>query len=229
MIILNIETSTNACSAAISIDGVAVAVREKMADANHASDLPSFIDELLAEAKEQGWVMDAVALSQGPGSYTGLRIGASIAKGLCYGWHIPLIPLDTLQIMCAMVDRSGMEEDSVLCPMIDARRMEVYTAMYATQGLQAQSDVTAEIIDEQTFAHVQQALYYFGNGAGKCQKVIQSPHAHFVDGIVPHARYMGALAEQQREKALDAKGLAYFEPFYLKAFVAAPSRIKGLQ
>lgn len=229
MTILNIETSTSACSVAITMDGQAVAVRGKSEGANHASDLPLFIDELIAQAKQEGWTIEAVALSQGPGSYTGLRIGASIAKGLCYGWKVPLIPLDTLQIICAMVDRSALPTNSVLCPMIDARRMEVYTAMYDPTDLHPLSEICAQIVDETSFTESQTHLYYFGNGAAKCQEVITQPNAHFIDGIIPHAQYMGQLAEQYIHQQLDEKQLAYFEPFYLKEFVAAPSKIKGLK
>ena len=131
MTILCIETSTNCCSAAITINGQAVASRENLVGANHASELPVFIDQLLQEAREQGWQLDAVALSQGPGSYTGLRIGASTAKGLCYGMNIPLIPVDTLQVLCAtLLQTTSLEDSTLLCPMLDARRMEVYTALY---------------------------------------------------------------------------------------------------
>ena len=116
MTILCIETSTNCCSAAITINGQAVASRENLAGANHASELPVFIDQLLQEAREQGWQLDAVALSQGPGSYTGLRIGASTAKGLCYGMNIPLIPVDTLRVLCATLLHTTSLEDSTLRP-----------------------------------------------------------------------------------------------------------------
>ena len=116
MTILCIETSTNCCSAAITINGQAVASRENLVGANHASELPVFIDQLLQEAREQGWQLDAVALSQGPGSYTGLRIGASTAKGLCYGMNIPLIPVDTLRVLCATLLHTTSLEDSTLRP-----------------------------------------------------------------------------------------------------------------
>lgn len=228
MTILCIETSTNCCSAAITINGQAVASRENLVGANHASELPVFIDQLLQEAREQGWQLDAVALSQGPGSYTGLRIGASTAKGICYGMNIPLIPVDTLQILCAAAIDQLNNADGFLCPMLDARRMEVYTAMYQPNDLKAVSEVEAKIIDKDSFLEVltNNTIYFFGNGAEKCKTVIQSEHAQFVDGIVPQAKYMGALAEQAPQ--LDIREMAYYEPFYLKEFVAAPSHIKGL-
>lgn len=234
MVILNIETSTSCCSTSISIDGVSVASRSNLEGANHASELPVFIEQLLSEAKRNDWQLDAVALSQGPGSYTGLRIGASIAKGICYGLNIPLIPVDTLQVLCACAIQSTDQEwkkNAVLCPMIDARRMEVYTAMYQLNDLQRKGEVEAKIIDEQSFADTlaQQPMYFFGNGADKCRQVLTSGNAYFINGIVPDAQYMGQLAEQLTAQMLDIKQVAYYEPFYLKEFVAAPSHIKGLE
>lgn len=228
MTILCIETSTNCCSAAITIDGQAVASKENLEGANHASELPVFIEQLLDTAREQGWTLDAVAFSQGPGSYTGLRIGAATAKGICYGLNIPLIPVDTLQILCAAVKDQQSNIDGILCPMLDARRMEVYTAMYQPNDLKAMSKVEAKIINEQSFCEElkKQTIYFFGNGAEKCKTIIQFDHAKFIDNIVPQAKYMGALAEQATQ--LDIKQIAYYEPFYLKEFVAAPSHIKGL-
>ena len=227
MTILCIETSTTCCSAAICIDGNAVATRENLSGANHASELPVFIEQLLAEAEVNQWTIDAVALSQGPGSYTGLRIGASLAKGLCYGLDVPLIPVDTLQVLCAAV-KAELGADALLCPMLDARRMEVYTAMY-TPALEQKSDVEAKVIDEDSFAEElrENRIYFFGNGAEKCESVINSPNAHFVSGILPQAKYMGKLAEQI--PSLELKQIAYYEPFYLKEFVPAPSHIKGLK
>lgn len=232
MTILNIETSTTCCSAAITIDGKPVASVEQLANANHASQLPVFIQQLLHEANVNDWHLDAVALSQGPGSYTGLRIGASTAKGICYGLNIPLIPVDTLQVLCASVPSGMLPDNALLCPMLDARRMEVYTALYQQQGTQLStiSEVQAMIIDADAFAQTlaQQPVYFFGNGAAKCQSVITHPNAHFVDNVVPQAQCMGLLAEMQ-PNSLDVKQMAYYEPFYLKEFVAAPSHIKGLK
>ena len=228
MTILCIETSTNCCSAAIAINGEAKAIRANLTGANHASELPLFVEELMKEARVNSWTIDAVALSQGPGSYTGLRIGASLAKGLCYGLNIPLIPVDTLQILCKAALAQQLPQDAVLCPMLDARRMEVYTSMY-TRECARMRDIEAKIIDEHAFEAelAEQAICFFGNGAEKCQSVITSPNAHFIADIVPQAQYMGALAEHAA--LLDVKQMAYFEPFYLKDFVPAPSHIKGLQ
>ena len=228
MTILCIETSTTCCSAAICQDGVAVAIRANLSGANHASELPLFVEELMNEARANNWTIDAVALSQGPGSYTGLRIGASLAKGLCYGLNIPLIPVDTLQILCAAALAQQLPQEAVLCPMLDARRMEVYTSIY-TRECARMRDIEAKIIDEHAFEAelAEQAICFFGNGAAKCKEVIQSPNAYFIDNVLPQAQYMGTLAEQLPQ--LDIKQVAYYEPFYLKEFVAAPSHIKGLE
>lgn len=230
MTILCIETSTNCCSAAICIDGKVVANRENMQAANHASELPVFVQQLLAEAQSSHWHIDAVALSQGPGSYTGLRIGTSIAKGLCYGMNIPLIPIDTLQVLCASL-LVAVSDKALLCPMLDARRMEVYSALYDPTTQQRQSEVNALIIDEQSFVDLlaERQLIFFGNGAAKCKEVIKNVNAIFVDDVLPQAQYMGRIAEQILDSQLDTKQMAYYEPFYLKDFVPAPSHIKGLK
>ena len=228
MTILCIETSTNCCSAAITINGEAQALRANLTGANHASELPVFVEELMSEARAKHWNIDAIALSQGPGSYTGLRIGASLAKGLCYGLNIPLIPVDTLQILCAAAVTEHIPQNALLCPMLDARRMEVYTSLY-TRECARTMDIEAKIIDEHAFQTElkEQPIYFFGNGAGKCQELIQSHNAYFMEGILPQAQYMGALAEHLPQ--LDIKQVAYYEPFYLKEFIAAPSHIKGLE
>lgn len=232
MTILCIETSTTCCSAAICIDGVSMAFRENIDGANHARELPVFIDELLREAQQNAWKLDAVALSQGPGSYTGLRIGASTAKGVCYGMNIPLIPVDTLQVLCAAATaHMGLQDGAILCPMLDARRMEVYTAMYDANTLERKDDVVAKVMDEHSFEDElsTSAIYFFGNGAEKCKSVITSSNARFIDGILPRASFMGRLAELQSKLGmLDMKAIAYYEPFYLKEFVPAASHIKGL-
>lgn len=234
MTILTIETSTSACSAAITIDGRAVASMAKLQGANHASDLPYFIEDLLQKAKDCHWHLDAVALSQGPGSYTGLRIGASTAKGICYGLNIPLIPIDTLQVLCAAIPLPSIPENALLCPMLDAKRMEVYTCFYKKndQVFEQQGKVVAKIIDEDTFAEqlATQTILFFGNGSEKCKSCITHPNAHFIPNIITQAEFMGHIAEIEAEKRiLDIKQIAYYEPFYLKEFVAAPSHIKGLK
>ena len=236
MTILNIETSTSCCSASITVDGKPLVVKENTCGANHAHDLPLFIDDLLRYAREHGLHIEAVALSEGPGSYTGLRIGASTAKGICYGLNVPLIPIDTLQLLCKAAAQAVVEHDGdgsiLLCPMIDARRMEVYTAMYEPCTLQRIGEIEAKVIDGYSFAQQldqSDAIWFFGDGAAKCKPLIQHKNAHFIDNIVPSAQWMGELAERETARRLDVKQMAYFEPFYLKDFIPAPSHVKGLQ
>ena len=225
MTILCIETSTNCCSAAITIDGEAQAIRANLTGANHASELPVFIEQLLSEARANQWHIDAVALSQGPGSYTGLRIGTSVAKGLCYGMNIPLIPLDTLQILCATLLHTTPVTSALLSPMLDARRMEVYSAVFSAEGQQL-SETEPVIIDAGSFAaQLEEGVVLFiGDGAGKCADVIAHPNARFIQ-CHPKASAMLAPATcAYKEKRFE--DVAYFEPFYLKEFVATVSKKK---
>ena len=227
MTILTIETSTSVCSAAWCIDGQAVASRLSTAGGNHASLLPTFIDELIQEAQQKGWKADAVAVSEGPGSYTGLRIGLSTAKGLCYGWDVPLIPIPTLDILCQQaIATQPLPEDAILLPMIDARRMEVYTAHYTT-SLQRTTPIMAQVVDDAQWLPTNQPIYYFGDGAAKCQTALGMPHIHFLPDIIPNATYMGPLAEQAQ--SIPAIEMAYYTPFYLKDFIPAPTHVKGLK
>ena len=238
MTVLCIETSTKVCSAALCKDGVVVEQLIEREEGNHARLLPTYIDRLIKTAREENLSIDAVALSKGPGNYTGLRIGTSTAKGLCYGLDVPLIPIPTLEVMCAAVlsrEQSSLS-NALLCPMIDARRMEVYTALY-NADLQSQTDVCAVVVENEdslysmnkaAFASsTEQPVYYFGDGAAKCQSVLAQPNWQFIDGIVPEAQYMGTLAENGMRK-VEGTDLAYYEPFYLKEFVAAQSHVKGL-
>ena len=236
MTLLCIETSTSVCSAAIVKDGECVASRISKQGGNHAQLLPCFVDELLAEGKTKGLTLDGVALSEGPGSYTGLRIGASLAKGLCYGLNIPLLPIPTPQVLAAAFishqtpDTRHQTPNTLLCPMIDARRMEVYTALY-TPELRQVGDVEAKIIDGDSWKEelVTNEIFFFGDGAMKCAPIIVSEHAHFVPDIVPEAQYMGMVAEALlKEMYVEGKALAYFDPLYVKEFVPAPSHVKGL-
>ncbi|MBR6017125.1 MAG: tRNA (adenosine(37)-N6)-threonylcarbamoyltransferase complex dimerization subunit type 1 TsaB [Paludibacteraceae bacterium] len=242
MTILCIETSTQVCSAAICKDGVPTSTRISLGEANHARLLPRYVDELLAEVSAKGLRIEAVALSAGPGSYTGLRIGTSLAKGLCYGWQVPLLPINTLEIMCASARAHAHVEDGLLCPMIDARRMEVYTALYSAEvkveSLKAK-EARAVVVEnegslingERLSVSGEREFYYFGDGATKCQEVLKSPNWHYIPDIVPDAQYMGRLAEEEvaKGKGLKANDIAYYEPYYLKEFIAAPSHVKGLK
>lgn len=217
MTILCIETSTSVCSAAVCKDGSLIKQCINYEGSNHARLLPMYIEELLSFAREQHLPIDAVALSEGPGSYTGLRIGASTAKGLCYGLNVPLIPVPTLEVLC---EASGVKEGRLI-PMIDARRMEVYTMMDGeTKAVVVENEDSLYAGDEE--------VYYFGDGAAKCQPVLTKPNWHYIPDIVPEAQYVGALAESGKWK-VESVDLAYYEPFYLKEFIAAQSHVKGLK
>ena len=167
--------------------------------------------------------IDAVAVSCGPGSYTGLRIGVSMAKGVCYGRNIQLIGLPTLKVQCVpvLLYHDELPEDALLCPMIDARRMEVYAAIY-DRALKPVRDIAADIVDENSYTEFldQHPVYFFGDGAAKCKEKITHPNAHFIDDIRPLAKMMFPLAEKAIAEN-DFKDVAYFEPFYLKEFVAS--------
>lgn len=225
--ILHIETSTDVCSVALSEDGAVLFSKEDFDGPQHAVTLGVYIDEVLSMADSHAKPIDAVAVSCGPGSYTGLRIGASMAKGICYGRSIPLIALPTLKVMSVpILLMDELPEDALLCPMIDARRMEVYAAIY-DRALNPVKEVSADIVTADSYAEYleQHPVYFFGNGAAKCKEVITHPNARFVDGIQPLARWMFPLADRQY---LDGtfQDVAYFEPFYLKEFVATVAKNK---
>lgn len=220
--ILNIETSTNICSVAMSQDGAVIFEREDEKGVSQNVSLGGFVDEALSFIDSHAIPLDAVAVSCGPGSYTGLRIGVSMAKGVCYGLSIPLIGITTLEVMCVplLLHHEELPEDALLCPMIDARRMEVYSGMY-DRALKLVKPISADIIDENSYVDImdKRPVYYFGNGMDKCKDKITHPNAHFVDGIVPLASMMYPLAEKA-VAVEDYKDVAYFEPFYLKEFIA---------
>ena len=224
---LSIETSTSVCSAALLANEECIKTLIDTSGQNHARLLPLFVSEILDEAKHNNLTIDAIALSQGPGSYTGLRIGTAMAKGLCYGHNIPLLAIDTLQLM-AFTARNAInpDNDTILCPMIDARRMEVYTALYDNKLLQLR-ETTAQIITTDSFADLleKQKICFFGNGATKCKDIITSDNAIFLDNIVPQASDMGhiALTMYNNKRFAD---LAYFDPFYLKEFQATVAKNK---
>ena len=220
--ILHIETSTDVCSVALSEDGAVLFSKEDFDGPQHAVTLGVYIDEVLSMADSHAKPIDAVAVSCGPGSYTGLRIGVSMAKGICYGRNLPLIALPTLEVMCVPVLlQQELPEDALLCPMIDARRMEVYAALY-DRALNVKREIAADIVDENSYLEFleKHPVYFFGNGSAKCREKITHPNAHFIDGIHPLAKWMFPLAEKAKSKG-DFKDVAYFEPFYLKEFVAS--------
>jgi len=219
MLILHIETSTNVCSIALSENGNCIFTKMNADGMSHAALLSVFIAEAMEFLKKSSKQPDAVAVSSGPGSYTGLRIGVSTAKGLCYGLDIPLIAVSTLEVLTVQALKLIEEaEDVLLCPMIDARRMEVYAAFYNTKG-QINREIAADIIDADSYSEIleKKLVYFFGNGAEKCKTTLTHPNARFIDNLVPLAENMIALAEKAyNEKKFE--DVAYFEPFYLKEF-----------
>ena len=227
--IIHIETSTEVCSVALSSDGVVKFHRQNFEGPSHASLLGGYVEECVKFARENNIELHAVAVSSGPGSYTGLRIGVSEAKGLCFGLNLPLIAVSTLELLCCTaMFRVDIEEDALICPMIDARRMEVYAAVY-NECLEPIMPVGAYIVDENTFAEVlsQRKVIFCGNGAAKCREVINHPNAIFVDGVYPLATGMLALAERAFVRQ-EFNDVAYYEPFYLKEFVATTPKNKVL-
>lgn len=227
MTILHIETSTTVCSVAISNHKECVFQKSDFKGMNHALLLSVFIEEGLKIIKEKGLKLDAVAVSAGPGSYTGLRIGVSTAKGLCYGFGIPLIAVDTLKIMWqSVISQSDIDTKAYFCPMIDARRMEVYDEIFDFQG-DIMRETTADIIDENSFkgAFSSQKIYFFGNGSDKCKEILASENHVFINEIAPLAANMISLANEAYEKN-EFVDLAYYEPFYLKEFQATTPKNK---
>ncbi len=181
----------------------------------HATHLPIYIEAAIKLIKEKNITLDAVAVSSGPGSYTGLRIGVSTAKGLCYALGCKLIALNTLKIIATAL-RQNEPANAIICPLIDARRMEVYTAMY-DWNLNEISPAEAKIIDENSFTDIDRPIYFCGSGAEKCSKIIQNPNAHFDITIKPIANMMVELAEKAYSNQ-QFEDIAYYEPFYLKEF-----------
>lgn len=224
--ILHIETSTKACSVALSENGSLIFHKEDLEGPNHSVVCGVFVDEALSFANSHAIPVDAVAVSEGPGSYTGLRIGVSLAKGVCYGRDLPLLSVPTLKLLCVpvLLGKEELPEDALLVPMIDARRMEVYSAVYS-RALQEVRPIGADIVDADTYLSYleKHPVYFFGDGAMKCKNVIQHKNAHFIEGIIPLAKWMFPLAERSLHLG-EKQDVAYFEPFYLKDFVAIKSK-----
>lgn len=234
--ILCLETSTAVCSVALVENGKVIALRESLDGQNHAEKITIFIDEVMKEANLSYRDLDAVATSMGPGSYTGLRIGVSTAKGLCYAMEKPLIAVDTLAAMAygfkdaETQRRRDAESTDILCPMIDARRMEVYSAFFNEQ-LERISETNAIIIDENSFMEMKQNnhLYLFGDGADKLASLFENDeNITVVEKFHCSAAYMAELADKAF-KNNDFVDTAYFEPFYLKNFVPGMPKVKGLE
>jgi len=219
--ILHIETSTKPCSVAVSCDGEVIFNLQDLNGPSHASVLGGYVQQALSFADSHAIPFDAVAVSGGPGSYTGLRIGVSMAKGVCYSRQLPLIAVPTLKLMCVpLLLREELPENALLCPMIDARRMEVYTAVY-DRALRPVMDVCPKVIDDDAFKDLldEKQVYFFGDGAAKCKDVIRHDNAHFIDNVTPLAKYMMPLAEKDNATG-NYVDVAYYEPFYLKDFIA---------
>ena len=221
--ILHIETSTNVCSVAVSEDGQCIFQQDAHGEKGAGAEkLGTMVDEAMSFTDSHAIPFDAVSISCGPGSYTGLRIGVSMAKGICYGRDLKLIAVPTLELLCVpiLLRHPELEESALLCPMLDARRMEVYAALY-DRSMKTVREVSADVVNGDTYKQWldKRPIYFFGNGAKKCQDVINHPNAHFIDGIEPLAKWMQPLAEKRflNEQFED---VAYFEPFYLKDFVA---------
>jgi tRNA threonylcarbamoyladenosine biosynthesis protein TsaB len=228
-LILAIETAVDICSVALIKGNEIIAFQESSEGKSHASLLTVFIDELLKKNKISVTDLSAVSVSKGPGSYTGLRIGVSAAKGLCYGAGIKLLGINTLQIMaCSFLSQYKIDNTSniLLCPMIDARRQEVYTGFFDINGNE-RSDTRAVIISEDSFKDEldHNLVYFFGNGSGKCKDIIKHTNARFVDNISPLAKYMVGLSYSAFNSG-HFEDIAYFEPFYLKDFVATTPKNK---
>lgn len=223
--ILHIETSTNVCSVALSQDGEVLCEEVDLEGPNHAQVLAGYVAECVSFADSHAIPIDAVAVSKGPGSYTGLRIGVSEAKGVAYGRDARLLSVPTLKLLTVpTLLHAELPDDALLCPMIDARRMEVYCAVY-DRALREVQPTQALIVDETSFADLldQHPIYFMGNGADKCADVIRHPNAHFIADARPLARHMVPLAERAMARE-EFEDVAYFEPFYLKNFVATKSR-----
>jgi tRNA threonylcarbamoyladenosine biosynthesis protein TsaB len=223
--ILSIETATTVCSVAVHGNGQLLAIREDNNRHSHSAHITTFVDEVVKEAGIALQQLNAVAVGKGPGSYTGLRIGVSTAKGLCYALDKPLIGINTLEGMAhhpAVLPYKN--NNTLLCPMIDARRMEVFCALFNHNG-QWEQETKALIIDADSFSQQLQnnTVVFFGDGAHKCKELITHPNAVFIDDVSPSASSIGALAFEAF-KHNRFENVAYFEPFYLKEFVTTTPR-----
>jgi len=218
-LILSLETATKVCSVALHNNGELLGIREQSGDYSHSELLNKFIAELLEETAITFEQLDAIAVSKGPGSYTGLRIGVSTAKGFCYALNIPLIAVDTLKAMSLRAFNYINKEAAIYLPLIDARRMEVYSGAF--DGNQKSiTSIVAKIIDEESFSEFEgQEVYYFGDGAVKCKELFSKLNFTLLDTIFPSAAEIGILAELSFKKLL-FEDVAYFEPYYLKDFLA---------
>ncbi|SNR67407.1 tRNA (adenosine(37)-N6)-threonylcarbamoyltransferase complex dimerization subunit type 1 TsaB [Lutibacter flavus] len=220
--ILNIETATKNCSVSLAHNGETVSLKEiNDGGYSHAEKLHEFIKDVIKESKIKITDLDAIAVSKGPGSYTGLRIGVSAAKGLCFALNIPLISINTLKSLANSVSISN----GITIPLLDARRMEVYSEVFKNNN--SMRNILAEIIDETSFSEYlnEYKVYFLGDGAEKCKEIITHKNANFIDNKFPSAKEMSLLS-YEKYKINDIEDVAYFEPFYLKDFlVTKPKKI----
>ncbi|HLG33371.1 MAG TPA: tRNA (adenosine(37)-N6)-threonylcarbamoyltransferase complex dimerization subunit type 1 TsaB [Bacteroidia bacterium] len=226
-LILNIETATEVCSVALASEGKLISIRESHSGFAHSENITVFIDEVIKEAGTSLNALDAISVSKGPGSYTGLRIGVSTAKGLCFALDKPLIAVPTLQALTlGLINKFSIfnfQFSIIFCPILDARRMEVYCAVYDSELNEVEA-TSAKIIEESSFRNLldSNTIYFFGSGAAKCKSIINHPNTIFIEDVFASASSMISLSEKlfNEKKFEDA---AYFEPFYLKDFVAGAS------
>ena len=217
-LLLAIETTTKNCSVALFENSNLIAYKEKNSNEySHAEQLTFFIEEVVKKSTITLKEVDAIILSKGPGSYTGLRIGTSTAKGLCYSLDIPLVSVSTLKSMALLISKK--QDYKFYCPMIDARRMEVFASIYDKSNNEVR-EIRADIVDQYTYAQfLKEKVLFFGDGALKCKLIINSPNADFLDGVFPSAKNIGVLGFEKFVNK-DFEDVVYFEPYYLKDFVA---------
>lgn len=216
-LILNIETATKNCSVSLAENGKVLAIKElNDGSYTHGENLHAFIKHVIESAGINTTNLDAIAVSKGPGSYTGLRIGVSATKGLCFSLDKPLISVPTLEVLAYAID---VEKDALIVPMLDARRMEVYSAVFDSNYEQIR-ETQAEIIDENSFASQLNSgnVYFLGDGAEKCKNIIKHENAIFLDGYFPSSKEMARLSYEKYKKS-NFENVAYFEPYYLKDFI----------
>jgi tRNA threonylcarbamoyladenosine biosynthesis protein TsaB len=232
-LILNIETSSEICSVGLSDNNELLSLKESQEPNSHSRLLTVLIDNIFSEINIKISDLDAVAVSKGPGSYTGLRIGVSVAKGICYSLNKPLIAIDTLQSLAINIFensqyylKAGNPENILICPLIDARRMEVYTGLYDIK-FKIKKKVSADIIDTESFKDILSGniVLFGGTGAEKCKKILSHSNAIFIDNINASAKYISKLSYLSFENE-EFENTAYFEPFYLKEFIAGKPKGK---
>lgn len=222
--LLAIETATKICSVGLFKNDELLLLKEEKGDYSHAENLADFTNQLLIESKLDVKDLSAVVVSKGPGSYTGLRIGVSFAKGLCYALKIPLISIDTIHALALGWTQGVNPQVDLICPMIDARRMEVYSAIYSS-NLQCLKPISADIIESDSYNQLLQGktVVFIGDGAEKCQDLIQGEKRTFRGDFLPSAAYLGKEGYKKFQES-NIEDVAYFEPFYLKEFIALKSK-----